>query len=394
MPTSQCPAEFLAAALPELRTWLERPTSTDLDPLPNSPAVYLLVDAGGAAIQLATTQSLKRLLSARLVDPQPRAGKADLAAITRGVRWRPVATAFEGRWWYYRLARVLYPVRYRRLVSFGPARFLHVDWAEPVPEVRVTERIWCLPGEYVGPWPSHRAAQEALVGLWDLFDLCRYPEQVRKTPHGVRCAYAEMGRCDAPCDGSVPLAAYVARCRAAWTFAAGGVGAWLAAATQRMQAAAREQSFELAGQIKQQLAFARRWQSQWAADVRPATQFNCLLGLPVTRRKAWKLFLFRQGHLDEGPVLPERRLGADAVAWLGGQLAQVLAALDGTVRMEQTWLLSQLLTSRAMDTALLFWLPTLEVPGDLAAELVQRAEHMRRARADSSPRSGAGDAAP
>ncbi len=94
MPTSECPAEFLTAALPELRTWPERPIATDIDPLPNTPAVYLLVDAGGAAIQLATTQSLRRLLSARLVDPQPRAGKADLAAITRGVRWRPGATAW------------------------------------------------------------------------------------------------------------------------------------------------------------------------------------------------------------------------------------------------------------------------------------------------------------
>lgn len=394
MPTSECPAEFLTAALPELRTWPDRPTAADIDPLPNTPAVYLLVDAGGAAIQLATTQSLRRLLSARLVDPQPRAGKADLAAITRGVRWRPVATAFEGRWWYYRLARALYPGRYRHLVSFGPARFLHVDWAEPVPEVRVTERIWCLPGEFIGPWPSYRAAQEALVGLWDLFDLCRHPEQVRQAPRGIRCAYAEMGRCDAPCDGTTPLTAYVARCRAAWAFAAGGVGTWLATATQRMQVAAREQRFELAGQIKQQLTFARHWQSHWAATVRPEAQLNCLLGLPVTRRKAWKLFLFRQGHLEEGPVLPQRRLGADAVTWLREQLAQAPAALDGTVRMEQTWLLSQLLTSRTMDTALLFWLPTLEVPSDLAAGLVERAERVRSARADSGPQSTGGDATP
>jgi excinuclease UvrABC nuclease subunit len=367
------PPDFLADALPESRAWSDRPRLEDVAALPACPAVYLLVDTHAAPVQLATTQSLRRLLVSKLTIPQQqRPGKADLAEITRGVRWRPLSTAFEGRWWYYRVARALYPQEYRRLISFGPAHFLHVDWTQPVPELRVTERIWSVPGEFVGPWPAHKACQEALAGLWDLFDLCRHPEQVRKSPRGTRCAYAEMGRCDAPCDGSVPLGAYVGRCRDAWRFACGGVQAWVAEAEQRMRQAAEERKYELAGQIKEQLRFAQHWQAQWAPRVRPAEELRYLLGLPVTRRRAWKLFLFRTGDLAEGPVVRERRLAPETLAWLGAQPPELPGDLPAVVRTEQTWLLAHLLFSRAAESVLLVPLARDAANADLERALTEQ----------------------
>ena len=135
-------------ALPEELTWTGRPQEADLASLPGCPAVYLLVAPQDVPVQLATTQHLRRLAMSRLVDREgARRGKADLAEIVRGIRWREVYSAFEGRWWYYRLARRMYPKQYRRLISFGPAWFLEVDWREKVPEVRVTERVWQSAGQ-------------------------------------------------------------------------------------------------------------------------------------------------------------------------------------------------------------------------------------------------------
>ncbi len=378
MAKSETASESLSTSLPESHGWSARPTPGDLAALPGGPAVFLLTDARGAPVQLATTQALKRLLVSRLSDPQrQRPGKVDLAEITRGVRWRPLGTAFEGRWWYYRLAREMYPKEYRRLISFGPARFLHVDWAQRVSELRVTERIWCVPGEFVGPWPTQKACQEALEGLWDLFDLCRCPEQVRQAPHGTPCAYAEMGRCDAPCDGSTPLAAYVARCRAAWDFAAGGCSGWIDIAEARMQRAAARQEYEQAALIQRQLKFARSWQARWAPRVRPAPELNYLLGLPVTRRRAWKFLLFRTGHLTDGPVVPERRLDTEAAGWLREELSRTPAELSSIVRMEQTWLWCHLLFSRDVEAAVLIVLPNLNVPADLENTLIDKAKRVR-----------------
>lgn len=380
-------ADDLRTHLSQSHAWTGRPTPSDLSELPNGPAIYLLVDTGGAAVQLATTQTLRRLLVSRLTDPQrQQIGKADLAEIARGVRWRPLATAFEGRWWYYRLARVMHPKEYRRLISFGPAYFLNVDWTQPVPELCVTERVWDQPGEFIGPWPAHKACHTALEGLWDLYDLCRYPEQVRKAPHGTRCAYAEMGRCDAPCDGSTALATYVGRCRAAWQFAVGGVAEWISVAEQRMRAAAEQQKYELAGLIKQQLRFARNWQSQWVPHVRPVAELNYLFVLPIVRRRAWKLILFRAGHLADGPIVPQRRIGPDARAWLAAQLGQPCEDVPDSVRMEQTWLVCHLLSSREADSSVILALPQLEMPADLEETLVARTVERRRTQTESGDR--------
>lgn len=375
-------AEFIVTALPEALTWSGRPGPEPLAVLPGCPAVLLFISESGAPVQVLTTQQLKRLALARLCEhAEMRRGRADLAEVVRGVRWRAVHCPFEGRWWYYRLARVLHPQEYLKLVSFGPAWFMQVDWAQPIPEIRVSDRVWCATGECVGPWPTRGTCQQALEGLWDLFDLCRYPEQVRRAPHGTRCAYAEMGRCDAPCDGSVPLAAYTLRCRAAWRFATSGVAEWVAGATERMQQAAADQKYELAGQIKQQLQFARAWQAQWSPRVRPAAQLNYLLGLPVTRRRAWKLFLFRGGHLADGPVVPERRLGSDVTKWLGDELLRPAEELPASVRMEQTWLVAHLLFNRESDTALIVPLLDLAVPPDLEETLSAKVKVRRHPQA-------------
>ncbi len=342
----------LTAALPHIHTWQHRPTAADLSCLPNRPAIYLLISAEGHAVQLATTQALRRLLTARLALPigTPKRGP-DLAEVARAVRWRELATAFEGRWWYYNLARLLYPDRYRGMIAFGPAYFLHVDWQQRVPELTVSEHVWCLPGEFVGPWPTARAAHEAL-GLCDLFDLCRHPEQLRKTPHGSRCAYAEMQRCDAPCDGSAPLSAYIERCRETWAFATGGAACWATGAELRMRAAAQRQQYELAARIKRQLEFAHHWQQHWGTLVRPAGDMTYLLALPVTRRKAWKLLLFRHGELADGPIVTARAT-EKATQWFRQQLAKQPAEVPTMIRMEQTWLLCHLLFSREAQAAVI-----------------------------------------
>jgi len=370
--------DLIATALPELHAWSGRPQPDDLAPLPGCPAVVLFVDGNGRPVQLLSTQQLKRLVISRLCRPvEQRRGRADLAEVVRGVRWRPVHCPFEGRLWYYRLARVLHAGEYRKLVAFKPAWFLHVDWRAAAPEIRVTDSVWCEGGAYLGPWPTRSACQQSLDGLRDLFDLCRYPQQVRKAPRGTRCAYAEMGHCDAPCDGSVELAPYVQRCHAAWRFTTGGADEWVAEARQRMSRAADEQAYELAGQLKQQLRFAESWKARWATNVHPTGQLNYLLALPVTRRRAWKLFLFRLGHLVDGPVVADRRVGPDSVAWLREELARATGTDPAVVRMEQTWLFCHLLFNRESAGVMRVHLPSLEVPVDLEQTVTEAVSSLR-----------------
>jgi len=189
-----------------------------------------------------------------------------------------------------------------------------------------------------------------------------------------------MGRCDAPCDGAAPVPVYAARCRDAWRFAGGATQDWIAAATGRMTAAAAQQKYELAAQIKQQLEFARRWASELTPRLHPIERVAWLLGLPVTRRQAWKLFFFHGGHLAEGPVAPHRRVDADAAAWLAAALACPAEKLTDTVRMEQTWLVCHLLLRTAPESAIAVSWPELTVPKDLARGVRAQADAARARR--------------
>lgn len=328
------------------RAFETRPTAGDLASLPATPAVYALLNPANQVVLLATTQDLRRVLQSRLFDPaDAEAGKrADLAEITRGVRWRNVSNAFEAKWRYWRLARELHPKDYRERIGFGPAYFLHVDWARPIPEIRVTERIWTISGEFVGPFQSGKTALTALESLWDIFDLCRYPEQVRRAPRGVRCSYADMGRCDAPCDGSVPLPAYLERMRSAWNFAGNTARSeQFAFIEESMRDAAAAQRFEIAAQWKKRFDAAKAW-AQSSIGLYRDEELQFAIALPVTRRSAWKFLHFDRGRLLDGPVIPKRALESALHEWVNSLDVGELLEIGDTECMEQAWLLSQMIS--------------------------------------------------
>lgn len=342
MTTASSELDWLRDSLPTARAWPAADAAAVLAELPASPAVLLFVDADDRPVQLLASQSLRRVVLARLAAPPdaPPAVRPDLAAVVRGVRWRDVCSAFEAAWWYYRVARRLHPGDYRKRIAFGPAWYLHVDWDERLPEIRVTERVWALGGEFIGPWPTQRGCQQCLETLWDLFELCRHPEQFRRAPHGQRCAYYEMGRCDAPCDGTAPLAPMIERMRAAWRFGCGAQAEWVEDATRQMQRAAGEQRFEHAGLLKRQIAHAEDWRLRFP-DARRVGDAAELLLVPVVRRRAWKPFIHRAGVLEDGPFLKEREAPQQAVAWVEQQCARPALQVEPAVRMEQSWLVAR-----------------------------------------------------
>lgn len=367
----------VAAILPQHVTWDAGSSASQIASLSNRPAVFLLVSADGAPVQLAITQQLRAAITARLSEPaESRERRADLAAVVRGVRYAEARDAIEARLIHWRVARTVFPRAYREQLAFGPADFLAIDWSASIPEPRVTQQPYAG-GEFVGPFPTRAAAQEALEGLWDLFDLCRYPEQVRRAPHGVRCAYADMGRCDAPCDGSVAPAVYHARLRAAWEFACGGRSAWIEAAADRMRDEARGLRFERAGLLKQQIAFAERWGREWAL-ARPLQRGAYLVVTPVTRRKGWSAYLFRAGEFLAGEAQRERDAPRAIAAWA---LAEWNRAPCETVEAaganEQAGLLGYVLFSGIAARCAAAWIDEASNTDDVERELSRRLAEIR-----------------
>ncbi|MFI4896879.1 MAG: hypothetical protein ACIARR_03540, partial [Phycisphaerales bacterium JB059] len=192
-----------------------RPLAHAADDLPARPGVIVFEGDDGQTILLAATGDLRRFALTRLgrPDDQTPASRENLAPITARLRARVVGSAFEGDALYLEEARARLPGAYRSMLDTRRAWCVHLD---PEADPPVWRRLDLLgaPGEpispetIIGPFRDKHAATRFAEHLDDLFDLCRTPRELEIAPRGRACAYKEMGRCDAPCDGSADMAAY------------------------------------------------------------------------------------------------------------------------------------------------------------------------------------------
>jgi excinuclease UvrABC nuclease subunit len=159
-----------------------------------------------------------------------------------------VDSAFEADWLYYEAARQVFPQTYAGMVGFRPAWFVHVNPDQPFPRYVKTIDLG-KPGLLLGPLEDKHAAAGLIELVEDSFDLCRYYNVLVDAPNARACAYKEMGKCPAPCDGSVSMDQY----RGMVEWSARSVvepGALVRDHTRRMQQAAGELRFETAAKIK------------------------------------------------------------------------------------------------------------------------------------------------
>ncbi|MEE8169275.1 MAG: UvrB/UvrC motif-containing protein, partial [Phycisphaerae bacterium] len=261
--------------------------------LPSHGGVFLLADSDDRPVLLASAQHLRRAVTNRLSAPpgDAPAKRVRLDEIVRSIRWTATYSRFETDLAYWRIARVLYPADARRRVAFGPAWYLRADPNERTPHFTAVCRFDAPVARYIGPFARRRDADDFARTLEDVFDLCRYPHVLEQAPHGQACAYFDMGRCPAPCDGSVSLDPYRRTFAEALDFAAGRSRDRLIRVERDMKAAAARLEFERAASLKETLNRARQRLE------RPDHEFVC--ELPEFR---W-LILQRGGP----PTTSERR---------------------------------------------------------------------------------------
>lgn len=237
--------------------------------VPALPGVYLIANEAGQPILLAHSQDMRRAIRGRFtassaVEPSKR---IDLAPIAARVQWRLTRSAFETTLLHMIAARAIYPRDYQSRLGLAPAWFLHVNSADEFPRFVATKSLDASAHQLVGPFPSRTHADRYSQMLEDLFDLCRYHHILRQAPAGVPCAYRDMGRCDAPCNGSATMASYRGLIDQALDFAVAGKSVTqhmaeaiaprgrdrLTVLQRMMREAASEQRFERAASLRETL---------------------------------------------------------------------------------------------------------------------------------------------
>ncbi|MBN1491411.1 MAG: hypothetical protein JXA69_15965 [Phycisphaerae bacterium] len=313
--------------------------------VPGGGGVYALTDEHDTLILIASGEGLRRTITYRL-SPPPEASKkrADLRAVTRRVRWRRTYSAFETAFEFHRIARMLMPNDYMELCAFGPAWFVHVDVTERLPRLLATKYLR-TPGTNIGPFPTKNAAERFVEMLEDLFDLCRHYHILEQAPHGQACAYAEMGKCPAPCDGSIPLDEYQRMMAAAVSFGTGGWQSEVPHWRDAMMERAAAQDFEQANSFKQRIKRAEPLAGESCRFARPIEQFSCLIIQRAEGRARVKPYFVRAGQIDAGESVKRKDLPEAAKRWVETMSAPPppLTEDNAALRSEWTWLVSHYL---------------------------------------------------
>jgi excinuclease UvrABC nuclease subunit len=299
--------------------------------IPAKRGVFLLTGSGGEPILLATAASIRARLRGRLEAPNEDTSKraADLREITAAIHWKLAGGHFETEWQYLELARQIYPRAYQKMLAYRPAWFVRVIPDEAYPHFERTRDVPGAGGRVVGPFYSGRDAERFIDVVQDTLDLCRDVRCLRRSPNAPRCSYGQMGRCLAPCDGSISMEDYRRAVAGAADFAAGGRAEREREWQEQMRRAAAALEFERAGALKVRLARLAELQDRAFEHVAPLEEFRFLLVQPSGSRKRMKTFFVVGGEVAEGPPLPLPVVEEQVRPILGAMAAFSIAAPAG-----------------------------------------------------------------
>jgi DNA polymerase-3 subunit epsilon len=179
---------------------------------------------------------------------------------------------------------------------------------EPWPRLSLVRRVLDDDADYLGPFSSRKTADKCLAALHDTFPVRQCSDRLAQAPSRAACVLAEMGRCLAPCDGSVDTTTYAAVVRQLRDTLLRRPDEVVDAINQRMSLLAADERYEEAGLHRDRLsAFIRA-----AARTQRLSALTGCQEVVAARREddgRWAVHVIRFGRLAAAGVIPA---GGDA----------------------------------------------------------------------------------
>ncbi|MFG0245108.1 MAG: hypothetical protein ACF8MF_03535 [Phycisphaerales bacterium JB052] len=251
---------------------------------PSHRGVVEFQSASGDTLLLAATGHLRDFIAQRLNEADQPTARADLKPITHRILAHPTGSAFESDLFVLERARAVDPDLYNKITQQNRRALLVMNPETGTWRTAETTPLEPQPREHIiGPCLTSKAAQQLGETLDDIYELCRFPKQLALAPRGTPCAYKEMGRCPAACDGSEPLHDYHQRFTLAINAASGGLRAWESAIRDDITAASAELDFERAAHAKRHLDTVLALPRDTLACAASLHDFACIIVTPAHR---------------------------------------------------------------------------------------------------------------
>lgn len=321
------------------------------EPLPHEPGVYLFRDSNGEVLYVGTSKDLRTRVRSYFTAAETRSRMGEMIGLAESVDPIVCATPLEAAVRELRLIAAHRP-RYNRRSKY-PDKITYIRLTdEPWPRLSIVRRATPTTPALLGPFGSRQTAERALAAMHETFMIRQCTIRLPRHPRDGGCVLGEMGRCMAPCSGSVDprqYAAEVDRVKGAIESDAESV---LMRLNQRMERLGAEERFEEAATCRDRLlAFLRG--AHRGQRLRPVLSNPQMV---AARRVAgsWEVHVVRFGRLAAAGVIPPR---ADAHAYV----AALLDSADSVTPIEPS-------TSVAETEEILGW---LETPGTRLIEIAE-----------------------
>jgi excinuclease UvrABC nuclease subunit len=374
--------------------------------IPAKRGIVLLEGQSNVPIVMITAASMRNRTKTRLAEPQeeksqdkiatPKRKSPDLREITHAIYYKRCGSVFETDRSFLELAHRIWKDRYEKLVSWKPPWFVHINISDAYPHFSRTRDAFASDkddGQYLGPFLSGREAEQFIGAIQDSFDLCRSITCLRNAPAGKKCAYAEMGRCVSPSDGTISMDAYRDILAKALDFAAGNHALLHESLKAQMQVASSAQEFERAGAIKHRLERLEFFEGEKFRHVAPKDEFRFVLVQKGLTHRECKVFFINRGIITDvaTPGYPTdiRQLGV--VIGKMAKMAEIVPS-GGPLENLQMGLIARLLFSDTSNGGLIIrWTPQLgpqelaDLIEDAKDDLSLRAPVVRKSKGDSTP---------
>ena len=178
--------------------------------LPTAPGVYLFVaehDEQRHILYVGKSRNIRARVRTYFTAAEKRPRMDEMVRLATGVEAIPCVTQLQADVTELRLIG-RYAPRYNRRSKF-PER---IQWIkiteEPFPRLSVVRAVRGDGATYFGPFSRRQSAEDVALAIYDGFPIRQCTPRLSTTTPISACVLAGMGRCAAPCDGTISREGY------------------------------------------------------------------------------------------------------------------------------------------------------------------------------------------
>ncbi|HEX6919387.1 MAG TPA: DEDD exonuclease domain-containing protein, partial [Actinomycetes bacterium] len=221
--------------------------------LPHAPGVYLFVDDRGEVLYVGKSKDLRSRVRTYFTAAETRGRMAEMVGLAASVTPVVCATPLEAEVRELRLIAQHKP-RYNRRSRF-PERALWLKLTvEAFPRLSQVRQVKDDGATYLGPFSSARQVELATAALHEAFRLRQCTSRLSPKRLTSACALAEMGRCNAPCEGRETVEQYAEHVAAVRAVIEGDVRPAVDALSRRVRVLSDAERFEDAAVARDRVA--------------------------------------------------------------------------------------------------------------------------------------------